>query len=105
MTGGGVTLQGSSPSFHSYICGPSSPRTWPGNEDSGLLKCYILATFLFGVRNQVSNPYKTAETTETQKLIQVTVKGKAIALQAWTGPEVSRTLRLPDFKTVGTWGW
>jgi hypothetical protein len=29
-------------------------------------------------------------------------KGKAIPLQAWTGPEDSRRLRLPDFKTVGT---
>jgi hypothetical protein len=29
-------------------------------------------------------------------------KGKAIQLQAWTGPEGSRRLRLPDFKTVGT---
>jgi hypothetical protein len=27
---------------------------------------------------------------------------KAISLQAWTGPEVSRRLRLPDFKTFGT---
>jgi hypothetical protein len=26
-------------------------------------------------------------------------KGKAIPLQAWTGPEGSRRLRLPDFKT------
>jgi len=26
-------------------------------------------------------------------------------LQAWTGPEGSRSLRLPDFKTVGTWRW
>jgi hypothetical protein len=30
------------------------------------------------------------------------VKGKAIPLQAWTGPEGSRSLRLPDFKTIGT---
>ena len=30
-------------------------------------------------------------------------KGKAIPLQAWTGPEGSRSLRLTDFKTVGTW--
>jgi len=30
------------------------------------------------------------------------IKGKAIPLQAWTVPEVSRMLRLPDFKTVGT---
>ena len=30
-----------------------------------------------------------------------TEKGKAIPLQAWTGPEDSRRLRIPDFKTVG----
>jgi hypothetical protein len=28
--------------------------------------------------------------------------GKAIPLQAWTGPEDSRRLRFPDFKTIGT---
>jgi hypothetical protein len=28
-------------------------------------------------------------------------KGKAIPLQAWTGPGGSRRLRLPDFKTIG----
>jgi len=28
-------------------------------------------------------------------------KGKAIPLQAWTGPQGSRSLRLPDFKTIG----
>jgi hypothetical protein len=32
----------------------------------------------------------------------VPLKGKAIPLQALTGPEGSRRLRLPDFKTVGT---
>jgi len=31
-----------------------------------------------------------------------TGKGKAILLQAWTGPEGSRKLRLPDFKTIDT---
>jgi len=41
---------------------------------------------------------------ETVKLMQYIYiyKGKAIPLQAWTGPEVSRMLRLPDFKTVNT---
>jgi len=29
-------------------------------------------------------------------------KGKAIPLQAWTGPEGSRRLRLPGFETIGT---
>ena len=32
-------------------------------------------------------------------------KGKAIPLQTSTGPEGSRKLRLPDFKTIGTWRW
>jgi len=32
-------------------------------------------------------------------------KGTAIPWQAWIGPEGSRRLRLPDFKTVGTWKW
>jgi hypothetical protein len=32
----------------------------------------------------------------------VVVKGKAIPLQALTGPEGSRRLKLPDFKTIGT---
>jgi hypothetical protein len=29
------------------------------------------------------------------------IKGKAIPLQALAGPEGSRMLRLPDFKTIG----
>ena len=29
-------------------------------------------------------------------------KDKAIPLQAWTGPKCSRSLRLSDFKTIGT---
>jgi len=30
------------------------------------------------------------------------IKGKAIPLQALTGPEGSRRLRFPDFKTIST---
>ena len=37
-----------------------------------------------------------------RSLQQDVVKGKAIPLQAWTGSEGSRRLRLPDFKTIGT---
>jgi len=33
------------------------------------------------------------------------VKCKAIPLQTWAGPEGSKRLRLPDFKTFGTWRW
>jgi len=39
------------------------------------------------------------------KFVSYSKKGKAIPLQAWTGPEVSRRLRLPDFKTIGTRRW
>jgi hypothetical protein len=38
-----------------------------------------------------------------KKLIQnCKGKSKAIPLQVWKGPEGSRRLRLPDFKTIGT---
>jgi len=30
------------------------------------------------------------------------VESNTIPVQAWTGPEVFRRLRLPDFKTIGT---
>jgi hypothetical protein len=32
-------------------------------------------------------------------------KGKALPWQVLTGPEGSTRLRLPDFKTIGTWRW
>jgi len=32
-------------------------------------------------------------------------KGKVIPLHASTGPEGFKRLRLPDFKTIGTWRW
>jgi hypothetical protein len=32
----------------------------------------------------------------------LTVQGKEIPLQTWTGPEGSRRIRLPVFKTFGT---
>jgi len=33
---------------------------------------------------------------------EIPIKGKAIPLQVWTGPEGSRKLRLPDLKKIGT---
>jgi len=32
--------------------------------------------------------------------IKCTIKGKAVPLQAWSGPEGSRKLRFPDFMTT-----
>jgi len=36
---------------------------------------------------------------------RVNLKLKAIPIQTWTGSEGSRSLRLPDFKTIGTGRW
>jgi hypothetical protein len=36
------------------------------------------------------------------KALARSIKGKAIPLQGWTGPEGSIRLRLPDFKTIST---
>jgi hypothetical protein len=41
------------------------------------------------------------EVTVLKKVLQYSCI-KAIPLQAWTGPGVSRRLRLPDFKAIGT---
>ena len=39
---------------------------------------------------------------EINRQVTANVKGKAIILQAWTGHEGSRRLRLLDLETVGT---
>jgi len=33
-------------------------------------------------------------------VVLCSIKDKAIPLQAWTGPQGVRTLRVPDFKTI-----
>jgi len=46
--------------------------------------------------------WETHKTHKCALLVEgIKCKGKAIPLQAWTGPEGSKRLRLPDFKTVG----
>jgi hypothetical protein len=35
-------------------------------------------------------------------ILFIKINGKAIPLQAWTGPEGSKRLRLTDFKPIGT---
>jgi hypothetical protein len=52
--------------------------------------------------------WRTAHTTITVRWTikhNIEGKGKAIPLQALTGPVGSRRLRFPDFKTIGTWRW
>jgi len=45
--------------------------------------------------------FRENTTWKTQGRMEIRV-GKSIPLQAWTGPEGSRSLRLPDFKTIDT---
>jgi len=42
-----------------------------------------------------------AKYVRVERIMGKKVKGKAIPLHAWTGPEGSMKSRLPDFKTVG----
>jgi len=37
--------------------------------------------------------------------LDIVYKGKAIPLQAWSGPEGSRKLSFPDFNDNGTGWW
>jgi hypothetical protein len=41
-------------------------------------------------------------TLKVKQSVHRSVDGKAISFEAWTSPEVSRRLRIPDFKTIGT---
>jgi hypothetical protein len=54
------------------------------------------------IGNDIENSRKKWVCMEFVTDISQTVKGKAIPVHPWTGPEGSRRLRLPDFKTVGT---
>jgi hypothetical protein len=56
-------------------------------------KCMVL----YCVNTHTMALESTQPVTETNKC-----KGKAIPLQALTGPEGSRSSRLPDFKIIGT---
>jgi len=45
---------------------------------------------------------RVTETLRHSSYLPYPIKDKAIPLQAWTGPEVYRSLSLPDFKIVST---
>jgi len=69
-----------------------------------LVRCSILKHFaenrlLFQTKNNQLILFVSS--LAVQELTLNIVKGKAIPLQTWTGPEGSMGLRLPDFKTVG----
>jgi len=60
----------------------------------------ISLTFIICLSNHSKNVHMVQLADHCNTL---SLKGKAIPLQAWTGPEGSRRLRPPDFKTISTW--
>jgi hypothetical protein len=67
---------------------------------------HMMMSQLFEIRLQeVAGGWRKLRNEELHDLhasLDIAGKGKAIPLQAWTGRECSRRLRLPDFKTIGT---
>ena len=61
------------------------------NLKIGYIKCYISFTVLCFVLCCV--PLKSRHK-------HLASKGKAVPLEAWTGPEISRKVRFPDFVTT-----
>jgi len=53
-------------------------------------------------RTEIVSLFSTCQMFNFSVTVIKKLQGKAIPLQAWTGPEGSRRLRLPDFKTIGT---
>ena len=55
-----------------------------------------------GSQNSIIHASLTMEVETSEEVMVEVKKGKAVPLQAWTGPEGSRRLRLPNFKTICT---
>jgi hypothetical protein len=53
------------------------------------------------VRQYISYLYISEKNMVQLLLVIMHIKAKAIPLKTWAGPEGSRRLRLPDFKTIG----
>jgi hypothetical protein len=75
-----------------------------------LFNCYLILSFeiaflaphLQRTETNDSSIYYCENISETTTRPGKGKKSKAIPLQAWTGPESSRRLRLPNFKIIGT---
>jgi hypothetical protein len=74
---------------------------WQHSEDVNILKIYFVTLTNFVLQKGKQNMWTTA--TFITQVSSFICKRKAIPLQAWTGPGGSRSLRLPDFKTIGPW--
>ena len=70
---------------------------WESVTKSPLLTLYYISSRLVALLKVIDSP------TQVPNIFGLTIsstKGKAVPLQAWTGPEGSRKLRFPDFTTT-----
>jgi len=70
---------------------------------------YMQYSLLYHYKNGCTNTpqcyvIRVRKSTVLFSVICDNVKGKAIPLQAWSGPEGSRKLRFPDFMTTAQYG-
>jgi hypothetical protein len=70
-------------------------------EEGGVAKVLTRASSLQFFQKSRSQ-LKITGTRKVMRNKNCKCKSKAIPLEAWRGPEGSRRLRLPDFKTIGT---
>jgi len=69
----------------------------PDRGNTRLVKCSCFIAIKAIIRTKFTKHNGSHYIKNTEK-----GKGTAIPLQAWTGPDGSRRMRLPDFKTIGT---
>jgi len=82
----------------------SPPLPTPSSPSASIISSQILTTKALSCSSYIMNIGITERQflyTPPDRLSTSKQNGKAIPLQAWTGPEGSRRLRLPDFKTIG----
>ena len=80
-----------------------SPSAKVKNEWSYASNGHICLNSVYRVKDNYLYPVYIYIYIYTQTHTHIYIyKGKAIPLQAWTGREGSRSLRLPDFKIIGT---
>jgi hypothetical protein len=72
------------------------------SEDALQISIYKLETVVYKYGIEVPKRKKKKMDFKERGPLRSKGKGKAIQLQAWTGRDGSRRLRLPDFKTIGT---
>ena len=105
--------------FFNFDFGGLQPGSTPPTPPPPLSPCWIRSWFMSWHFPVIREAIKTCRSVSrlrmepryhvntTQQLHALTLMfshaGKANPVQVWAGPGGSRRLRLPDFKTIGTW--